>query len=422
MRLERSRSPNQRIVLSQRQQGWRKRIPLFTPLALAHFPEAPRIVPPAVRGRLPVEEPDKGDERWHDLPQFGQKSPARDTVVRTPPVQRDYRGVRPQLQLSAKQGCQRVRASARLQRVRGSVEHISPLPGKDARDQPPEGISSRNAADGPIGFAEGREAGQSRAATTSDGTSALAKQVPAYASSSKPSASCSSTCRCSARMPDRPGALPRLLVRKAAARLPSCGRGRRLPACGVRHLLHHPPQRASSLRFHVLPATRRASRLGGLVGKRPLYPRAPASPLALFAQRAQAACAGPVQKASKPVRRRRGRRPSARHGRHGLGLHQRSTQRRAQKTRHILQSGDRMTELRREINIIERAPRGSGRHAAHWVGAGRRGGGTLRDRGRVSLYSRGLRSGAGSRPTPPTPAGSLSGRSSGTVLPHPPDF
>ena len=64
MRLERSRSPNQRIALSQREQGWRKRIPLFTPLALAHFPEAPRIVPPAVRGRLPVEEPDKGDERW----------------------------------------------------------------------------------------------------------------------------------------------------------------------------------------------------------------------------------------------------------------------------------------------------------------------------------------------------------------------
>ena len=49
MRLERSRSPNQRIVLSQREQGWRKRIPLFTPLALAHFPEAPRVVPPARR-------------------------------------------------------------------------------------------------------------------------------------------------------------------------------------------------------------------------------------------------------------------------------------------------------------------------------------------------------------------------------------
>ena len=229
MRLERSRSPNQRIVLSQREQGWRKRIPLFTPLALAHFPEAPRIVPPAVRGRLPVEKPDKGDagatsrsfvrKALREIQSYALR-PSNETIVVSGRSSNSVRSRAASASVPARacnaywNGC--VAASNTLAhclaRTREtSLRKVSPV----AMPRTP-----------PLGLLRAVRRAKARAATTSDGTSALAKQVPAYASSSKPSASCSITCRCSARMPDRPGALPRLLVRKAAARASGVMRGK----------------------------------------------------------------------------------------------------------------------------------------------------------------------------------------------------
>ena len=254
----------------------------------------------------------------------------------------------------------------------------------------------------PLGLLRAVRRAKARAATTSDGTSALAKQVPAYASSSKPFASCSSTCRCSARMPDRPGALPRLLVRKAAARASGVMRGkasgvnaitslgmwsrgsggrrsgsvsasqvasvrswraretsplqtRAQAACMRRSSSASPP--ATACEFAALPRAARNKASQSPRWKATTLSKSACLPSGPFLPNARKQHArGQYKKLPSPCAGGGVAGPRRVMGGTDLaqGLHQRSTQRRAQKTRHILQSGDRMTELRREINIIER--------------------------------------------------------------------
>ena len=104
--------------------------------------------------------------------------------------------------------CQGIGARARLQGIlrgtSGGIEHGGPRCCESTRDQPPETIARSDAAD-PAGQFLQRGQACYRA------SSALARDVAACASSSRPSWSCSRTlrCQCSARMPLTlsPGAL-----------------------------------------------------------------------------------------------------------------------------------------------------------------------------------------------------------------------